>query len=351
MFDELLKKVSVNISSVHKIIQTNDRLRGIVFRDDTATQQESEENTQLTQLREDIPSEREWRVYDHCAAVTRLYAIYEGFVEELITNWVQVLPEMFPLYSDLKDEIRDTHQIGVGKLLLELKKKKNRFQHLSVEKVVRGLLRAVTDEETYELVSDAFLLHEGNLRKKAIEQLFSGAGIPNTWVWVDNHRAIKYFVENVRARENTAEGELEQLVEYRNEAAHRAIIDEILGEAELLDLCNFVEALCKSLAELVTSKIIERQILIGKAKEIGNIRQWLDNIRVARARVKEIKLSVGTKLFLRKESSSYCCLATIESIKIDEITKNEVEITEERDVHLQLDIFDAKKGLSLYIIE
>jgi len=101
----------------------------------------------------------------------------------------------------------------------------------------------------------------------------------------------------------------------------------------------------------VTSKIIERQILIGKAREIGNIRQWLDNIRVARARVKEINLSVGAKLFLRKESSSYCCLATIESIKMDELTKNEVEITDERDVHLQLDIFDAKKGLSIYVVE
>ncbi|MCL1473859.1 MAE_28990/MAE_18760 family HEPN-like nuclease [Argonema antarcticum] len=351
MFDELLKIVSINISTIRKIIQTNDRLRGIVFGDETVIQQELDENTQLTKLIEDIPSNREWRVYDHCAAVTRLYAIYEGFVEELIRNWVQSLPEMFPLYSDLNDKIRETHQIGVGKLLLELKKKKNRFQHLSVEKVVRGLLRGVTDEEKYELVSDAFLLHEQNLRKEAIEQLFSGAGIPNTWVWVENHRAIKHFVENVRARENTAEGELEQLIEYRNEAAHRAIIDETLGEKELLDLCNFVEALCKALAELVTYKIIESKTLTGKAREVGNIRHWLDNIRVVRARVKEINLCVGTKIFLIKETSAYCCLAKIESIKIDETPKDEVAITEERDVHLRLDIFDGRKGLSLYIIE
>ncbi|HAN73473.1 MAG TPA: hypothetical protein DCQ63_03665, partial [Planktothrix sp. UBA8402] len=251
MFDQLLNIVSINISTVRKIIQTNDRLREIVFGDETVAQEKSDENTQLTNLIEYLPSKREWRVYDHCASVTRLYAIYEGFVEELITNWVQSLPEMFPLYSDLNDKIKDTHQIGVGKLLLELKKKKNRFQHLSVDKVVRGLWRGVTDGKQYELVSDAFLLHEQNLRKEAIEQLFSGVGIPNTWVWVENHRAIKHFVENVRARENTAEGELEQLIEYRNEAAHRAIIDETLGETELLDLCNFVEALCKALAELV----------------------------------------------------------------------------------------------------
>ncbi|MFB2898004.1 MAE_28990/MAE_18760 family HEPN-like nuclease [Aerosakkonemataceae cyanobacterium BLCC-F50] len=351
MFDELLQTVNVNICTVRKIIQTNDKLRGILFAERSATQEESEENTELTKLLEDIPSKREWRVYDHCAAITRLYAIYEGFVEELITSWVQSLPENFPVYSDLDDKIRDTHQIGVGKLLLELKKKKNRFQHLSVEKLIRGLLHGVTDEEKYELVSDAFLLHEQNLRKEAIEQLFSGAGIPNTWVWVENHRAIKHFVENVRARENTAEGELEQLIQYRNEAAHRAIIDETLGGTKLLDLCNFVEALCKALAELVTYKIIERKVLTGRAREVGNIRHWLDNTRVARARIKETNLCVGTRIFLLKETSSYCCLSKIESIRINEIPKDEVVITEEQDVHLQLDICDAKKGLSLYVVE
>ena len=47
MFDELLNIVTMNISTVRKIILTNDRLRGIVFGNETVTQQESEENTQL----------------------------------------------------------------------------------------------------------------------------------------------------------------------------------------------------------------------------------------------------------------------------------------------------------------
>ena len=349
MFDELLNIVSVNISTVHKIIHTNDRLRGIVFSNDTPTQPEADGNTQFTKLIEGVPSEQEWLVYDRCAVVTRLYAIYERFVEDLIAEWLELLPDIVTEYSDLEKSIKDTHQIGVGRLLLDLKKK--RFEHLSINEVIQGLFKGVTAQGKYKLIPDAFLLHEQNLRTEVLEKLFDDAGISNAWDWVKKHRTVKQFVEEVLGSQDTAKGELNKLITYRNDAAHGAIVDDTVGTKELLEFDEFVEALCKSLAELVTFKIIERQTLIGKAREIGNIRQWLDNIRVARARVKEINLSVGAKLFLRKESSSCCCLATIESIKMDELTKNEVEITDERDVDLKLDIFDAKKGLSIYVVE
>ena len=134
MFDELLNIVSVNISTVHKIIHTNDRLRGIVFSNDTPTQPEADGNTQFTKLIEGVPSEQEWLVYDRCAVVTRLYAIYERFVEDLIAEWLELLPDIVTEYSDLEKSIKDTHQIGVGRLLLDLKKK--RFEHLSINEVI-----------------------------------------------------------------------------------------------------------------------------------------------------------------------------------------------------------------------
>ncbi|MGD1920686.1 MAG: MAE_28990/MAE_18760 family HEPN-like nuclease [Pleurocapsa sp.] len=66
-------------------------------------------------LQKDIPKTQEWRIYDHCAAVTKLYAIYENFVEDLIKDWLRLLPELFLNYDDLDDRIRNTHQSGVGK--------------------------------------------------------------------------------------------------------------------------------------------------------------------------------------------------------------------------------------------
>ena len=60
-----------------------------------------------------IPKTKEWRIYDHCAAVTKLYAIYENFVEDLIRDWLRLLPEIVLDYDDLEKVIHNTHSYGV----------------------------------------------------------------------------------------------------------------------------------------------------------------------------------------------------------------------------------------------
>ncbi|MFB8790354.1 MAG: MAE_28990/MAE_18760 family HEPN-like nuclease [Potamolinea sp.] len=347
MFNELLQTVSVSIATVRSILQTNDRLRKILFAQDHVTRQILEENKEFKSLLDVAPTETEWLVCDHCAAVTRLYAIYERFVEDLISDWLRFLPELFSRYSDLGEKVKNTHREGVGRLLLDLNK--NRFQHLSVDKVVQGLFSGITDTEKYTLLPEAFLLHEQNLRKEVIEKIFQDAGIENAWKWVINHREIKNFVEEIRGSQNTAEGELKQLIDYRNEAAHGSV-DEILGTQKLLDLGYFVEALCKALAELVTYQVLERKALIGNAKEIGTITEWFKKPGAAVAKVRKSTLSVGGSLWLVSESSSYCQLATIESIQIKDIPNAQVEIISETEVGLKFDT-DARIGLSLYLIE
>jgi hypothetical protein len=349
MFQELLNTVKVDISTVQALIQTNERLREIVFGQDSVTRQESDEDTELTVLMKGVPGLTEWRVYDHCTVVTRLYAIYERFVKNLVTDWVRLLPSIFPRYADLEEKIQNTHRTGVGRLLCDLKN--NRFKHLKIDVVVRGLFRGVTGEEEYALLPDAFLLHEQNLRKEVLAELFAGAGIPNAWTWVEKHRAVQRFVEEVRANENTAEGELKGLIDYRNEAAHGAVIDNLLSSNALLELCEFVETLCQALAELVTYQVIERHNSIGQVREVGRITRWFPQPRATRAKVKEVTLSIGENLFLVNEQIAYCQFVTIKSIKIhedgQEVDKEQVAITSETEVGLKFDV-DARKDLRLY---
>jgi hypothetical protein len=341
MFQELLGKVKENVSTARSIIKTNDRLRDIAFGGDITTKRSFES------LIEDIPSLKEWRVYDHCSIVTRLYAIYENFVENLVKRWLEVLPELFPLYSELEERIRNTHQLGVGKLILELKK--NRYKHLSIDEVVCGLFRGVTGDTEYDLLPDAFLFHEQNLRKDILEKLLADAGIPNAWNWIDKHKAIKNFVEEIRGSQNTAEGELEELISYRNDAAHGAPINDILSSGALLEQCDFVEALCQALAELVTYQVIKRKKVIGQVKEIGRVTEWFQKSKAAIATVEETTLSVGISLFLVGETSSCCQLATIESIQLDSNPIETLQTTTGMEVGLKFDI-DARKGLRLYML-
>mgnify|MGYP003493004381 CR=1 FL=1 len=346
MFEELLQKVSVKISTVRGIIETSHRLRSLVFRD-SLNKQKLEENPEFAVLIEVIPSEEEWEIYDRSAVVTRLYAIYERFVEDLISDWLRLLPDLVPRYSDLEEKIQNTHREGIGRLLIDIKK--NRFQHLSVDKVVQGLSCGITDTGKYELLPDAFLLHEQNLRKEVLETVLKNAGIDEAWKWVINHKEIKCFVEEVRGSQNTAEGELKQLVDYRNEAAHGST-DEILGIQELLDLADFVEALCKSLADLVTYNIILRQIDRGLVREIGKITEWFKKPQAGVAKVKDITLTLGECVFLVlvNDELSYCYSAKIESIQLNNMSQNLVKIISETEVGLKFDM-NARKGLTIYV--
>lgn len=346
MFDNLLEIVNVNINSIRAIIQTNDRLRKIV-EDRRVNIQRPKDNQDIIELLKGVPNQKEWELYEHCAVVTRLYAIYERFVEELISTWLQYLPQLVENYLELDDKIQNTHREGVGRILLEFKK--DRFKDLSENQVIRGLFYGTTNQnKNYQLLPEAFLLHDQNLRKDILEKLFADAGISATWKWVMNHRKVKHFVEEIRGNQNTAEGELNQLISYRNEAAH-GVVDEILGTQELLDLGDFIKALCQALAELVNYQIIQKQTFTGKAKEIGKITRWFDRKKVVRAKINNSNLSIGTSIFLVSETSSYCRLAKIESIKINETSQESIEITSETEVGLKFDI-DAKKGLKIYII-
>ncbi|MDY6803366.1 MAG: MAE_28990/MAE_18760 family HEPN-like nuclease [Cyanobacteriota bacterium] len=344
MLEEITNKVRVSIATIRGVTKTNNRLREIASARENETLKELNSNVNFRELIEGLPREYEWGKYENSAVLTRLYAVYERFVEDLIKEWLQLLPNLVPNYSDLEARIKNTHREGVGRLLLELNKR--RFQNLSPEKIVKGLCEGVTGDGEYELISEAFLLQEQNLRKDILEKLLADAGIyDRTWNWVKKHREVKRFVEENQENENTAEGELNQLIYYRNDAAH-GFLDRIIGTQELLDLTYFIESLCQALAELVTYRIISLQTRAGEAREIGKITEWFKKPRAAVAIINDISLSVGDSLFLVSEESSYCRLATIESMKISDRSQQQLQITAATEVGLKFDL-DAKKGLTV----
>jgi len=201
MFDDLLNlfhTLRLKISAIRAILQANKMLGEIAF--NNATIRESEDPVKLTEIIRVIPEKNEWQSYEHCAAVTRLYAVYENFVEDLISQWLRSIPQLGTSYSDLDERIKNTHREGVGRLLLDLKKK--RYQNLSENDVIKGLFYGVNDNKKYDLIPDAFLLHEQNLRKDELEKLFADAGIANAWMWVNNHISVKQFVEVIEVRFN-----------------------------------------------------------------------------------------------------------------------------------------------------
>lgn len=348
MFQEFLQQAKDNIFTVRAIIKTNENLRKVLLQENNIEKYQSKDYKELLDLlKKDIPKIKEWRIYDHCSAVTKLYAIYENFVEDLIREWLRLLPELFLSYEHLEQRIRNTHRLGIGKLLLELNK--NRYEHLSVEKVINSLYFGVSNHEQYELLPDAFLFHEQNLRREILDKLLADAGINNSWAWITHHKAMKNFIEEIRGGQNTAEGELNELILYRNDAAHGTLIDNFLGFDALLELCDFVESICQALADLFTYKVIKQKEIIGEAQNIGKIKEWFIKPQAGVAKIANASLAINSNLFLINENIAWCQFVTIQSIQVKNQSVDEIEVTDEVEIGLKFDV-NTKSGLDLYIL-
>ncbi len=342
IFYNLSDKIKPNLDIIRQSIKLNEKIRDLASR----AANEIDHSPLFKELIEVIPTDREWLSYENCAAVTRLYAIYESFVEDLITEWIKELPRLVPKYSNLDERIKETHIDNISRILKE--RNKQRFNELSLESTIHKLYCGVIDAQPYELLTDAFILHDRNLRKEDLDELLKNAGIcQNGWDWVKNSRNVKTFIRDV-IQENTAEGLLRELIDYRNNAAHAISINIILGVDELLQLCDFVEMICESLSELATYQLLLKQEKQGHVMKIGKISEWFKNPQAGVARINNSKLKLGDRLFLTGNAD--CQMAEIVSLQINDISHQEINISLETEVGIKFNI-NARENLDIYNIK
>lgn len=346
MLQPILSRTHQNIATIQGAIKLQEKLTVMALDSSPDAPPESDPIREVIELIQTM-GKQQWQRYNYCAALTRLYVAYEEFVEDLIKEWVRRLPAIMA-YSDLGDRIQNTHREGVGRLLIELPKK--RFKRLNVETVVSSLFNGVSGHANYELIPEAFLMNEQNLRKEVLEKLLADAGIENAWAWVEKHREVTGFFQEFLGKGNTAEAQLNELINYRNEAAHSGIINHTISSQLLLNLCLFIKAICQALSELVTYHLLTCKASQGQAREIGKINRWFDKIAAARARIQSGNLSVGGTVFLVNKNACYCCAARIESIVLNEESRETVAVDRETEIGLKFDVL-AKKGLSLYVMD
>lgn len=302
--EPLLSKAVDDVAAVSGAVTTSDRLRSLLL-DQTAPELSQEARAQLQ--RPELPP-TEWRTYDHCAAVTRLYALFEGFVDSLLRHWLDSLPGLLDSYQDLLDGTRTEHVKRVGRLLTRLDW--TRYAHLSVERTIDGLYRAVRGEP-YELLPEAFLIREANLGPEEVTRVFATCQVPNAWNWVEAHPEVHAFLQEERPGQN-ASAELKLLLNYRNEAAH-GTVTQILGTHELEAYCRLVRSICIALKELVDNQHLERLVAIGAARVVGSVTEDFTHDAVVAKVVGEF--AIGDTLYGRR--STECSSLELRSLQLN----------------------------------
>lgn len=215
------------------------------------------------------PSERQGsvRIYAVTSCVTRLYAVYEHFVESLISDYLDAIPEL-STYANLSDGLRKEYRFGISYILGKLDSE--RYSHLTHENVILWYHQAISNSPTYRFVTEALTRHETNLRLNIVENLISRVDLQGFRSWLVNSEQITSLYEEQTAIVEQLEAELRGFVQLRNDAAHGSL-QTLEGRDNLVRYCEMIAALVKTMAAFFSRSLLLNRVRVGKARKIGTV--------------------------------------------------------------------------------
>jgi hypothetical protein len=259
-----------------------------------------------------------------------LYAIYERCVTDVVKAWLTALPQLVPQYSDLEENVKNAHRRGTAKILDNVNRQ--RFKHLMDFAFVKSFHDAVSGAAPYELLPESFLFKDANLRKETLEEVLSSVAIENSWNWINGSRFTTTVMEALGIGTTTPESELRKFIGYRNDAAHGAI-DQVLGVSAMLELADFVEAVCLALCELATWSVLSHRVALGVSTVAGEVTERFDKANAVVAKMTATQVAVGDRFFVC--GSNGCFDAVVTSIQLNDVNHATITVPGGTELGLQ----------------
>lgn len=331
MHTALLDRAIEELHAVRKHLAFSGRVRTLSGGPITACTSEGKKCLDLSELFNGAPDVTYWRVLDHCTTVLRAYALFEGFVLQVLREYITFLEQSYTL-SELGVDFVGKYTRGIGQILLD--HDKARYAKIDVPALLGEATHALSNSHPYQIRPEALLRAEQNLRMSELQRLFAHCGLTGIEGWVSGHKSVKTFFATQSRLSDTADSELKQIVEYRNEAAH-GDVDQVLGVDVLIEVTEFFEALLTSVTDFVQHDTITRAKALGRAQVVGTIlERYHDDIVVAK--VANASIRVGDRLYLFGRRLTN--IAEIKSIQVDGISADEVHVEADQEIGLALGV-------------
>lgn len=260
------------------------------------------------------PPERQslYKLYAVTSCVTRLYAIYERFVETLISDFLDAVPELVP-YSKLSDGLKAEYRRGISHILSKIDGE--RYGHLRHENVVQWYHEALTSESKYRFVVEALTRHEQNLRLQELERLASRVDAKDLRSWLSHSAEVVDLYEERSAVVEQLEAELRDFVQTRNDAAH-GVLEDLKGKDLLVRYCALIRSLVRAIAAHFHKSLLDQRTNAGRARHIATVIEVFPRSGAFVARLEEGH-AVRLGMLVHLVGTGYCSLQKIESLQID----------------------------------
>lgn len=344
MFNSAWAPLDRGIQSVRSFARTGDALRRLVLAQPTLYEPTIVEHD-LSSIAAAAPTQNDWRVSDHTASVSRIYALYEQFVEELLAQWIEFRSSGTE-FAKLPESMKVSYEQGFANMLTLAGD--GRFEHLSKETMISEQAKAYAGDLNYRIFPECLTYHTRNFRMDVLAEVSSKCGIDNLQSWLPKSESLQSFfgskttIEQVQSR-------LKDFIQYRNDAAHASVdVSQILGLEALLEFSDFIVALCEAILQKVQLKALDYLIECGRARDVGKI-SWTKSDKLAcTANLEGITLIKGGRIYIRGQS--YFGPRVILGLRVEDVDHNQVVIANPIEVGIAVD-FKVRTGDTVVFIE
>jgi hypothetical protein len=192
---------------------------------------------------------------------------------------------------------------------------KGRYKKLEEQVVVQELAAALSGSSGYTLLADAFFVDRQNLRFEVLCGVFSALGIKNCGRYINQHPAVCAFIKAERADSSSAQKELEDFIEYRNEAAHKRV-ENVLGVDPISVTGRFLVAVGQALAEMVEQAVLYRRMELNHYKPVMTVSETQYGGLVAIGTPGAgVRIDVGDEFIVF--STRACYRTSVETLQLD----------------------------------
>lgn len=289
------------------------------------------------------------RRFAYIGCISALYSSFENFAERVAFRFAEMsLAQVDNLTPEQMSSLRKRY-VRNASTLLNQTLGVGRYREVTEFDVAKSLASCL-DESTssVDLRLELTSLHNSNLRIDALCELF-GWAISDLQDKIARSDAVESWgtrEENAdtHALKEVVKNELDDLVERRNEVAHRAIPDEILSYSRLLAAVDFIEAFSLGLVATLTTPLIETSIKNGETVSLGTPTEYFKKNRVVVISSLESPVSTGDCIL--QPSASSTRWGRVVQIQVNDEEVQEAPIGAE--VGLLLD-FKVRKGPKLFV--
>jgi hypothetical protein len=214
------------------------------------------------------------RRFAYIACISALYSSFENFAERVAFRFGQMLlSEPANCSAEQLSSLRRRY-VRNASTLLGQSLGIGRYRGVTEFDVAKSLTSCLDESTSFiDLRLELIALHNSNLRWESLADLFQWA-LPDLLSKIrDSDPVESWMSTTLDVSESTLmvvlKNELDDLVERRNEVAHRAIPDEILSYEHLLAKVRYIEAISLGLVGSLAGMLLKALIKNGGSVSLG----------------------------------------------------------------------------------